>query len=189
MAIINNLNGERNFEKLVTYTALLLQQNMNYTGLNIYKEYYGVITPVNLPAINIFLKSVDPVRYDANTSVNDCVVSIVVYTDADDSGSGNSAKAKTENLKIIGQINNIFSKRVAYSMLTGHAIQQMRAGSVRFSTPADLKTDVMVLGEQQISITVNETNDEIFTQILQETHSQLNGDLDIDVPIVLSGTV
>lgn len=189
MITVNNLNGERNFEKLTLFVSQLLQQNLNLSfNVSLYREHYGTIEDVNLPAVNIFLKEVDPLRYDANTSVNNCVVSIVVYTKSEDKGVENSLNGKTQGLKIIGQINNIFSKRVSYGGLTGHAIQQMQAGSVRFSTPADLKESRDIIGEQQLLITVNETNDEKFSEILQQTHTQLNGDLDIDVPVVLSGS-
>ena len=189
MITVNNLNGERNFEKLTLFVSQLLQQNLNLSfNVSLYREHYGTIEDVNLPAVNIFLKEVDPLRYDANTSVNNCVVSIVVYTKSENKGVENSLNGKTQGLKIIGQINNIFSKRVAYGGITGHAIQQMQAGSVRFSTPADLKESRDIIGEQQILITVNETNDEKFSEILQQTHTQLNGNLDINVPIVLSGS-
>lgn len=182
--VINNLNGDRNFSKLVDNCATVLANNMSIPGmtLKIFKEVYHAIAEVDMPCINIFLKDVNPVRFDANTSVNECTVAFIVYDSTNDKGTGNSAESKKNVIKIIGQINNIFSKRITYGILSGNVVQSIQPSGIVFSTPEDFNSSQIILGQQEVKFIVTEENDEKYTEKLQQTNTGVNGNIIIVTP-------
>lgn len=171
------LNGTRNFELLTTYVVGVLSANLNVGfPVSIYREYYPTMDENNLPALNVLLKSVDEIRRDSNTTVNQCVVSVIGYSKCSGDGVGNSLKSKTDLLKLMGQVNNIFSKRSSYSMVPNNLIQNIKVENGVFSTPQDYNANQMMLGQQELIITLTESNDDVFSDFLDEVYTEMDVD-------------
>jgi len=174
------LNGTRNFELLTTYVVNILSANLDPGfAVNIYREYYPTMDENNVPALNVLLKSVDEIRRDSNTTVNECVVSVIGYSKCNAQGNANSLKSKTDLLKMIGQVNNIFSKRSSYSMVPDNLIQNIQVTNGLFSTPEDYNANQMMLGQQELIITLAESNDDVFADFLTSTDTVINGNIQI----------
>lgn len=174
------LNGTRNFELITQYVAILLQNNLSPGfPVTIYKEYYPTMDENNVPALNILLKSVDETRRDSNTTVNECVVAIIGYAKCNEQGALNSLKSKTDLLKLMGQINNIFSKRSSYEIVPNNVIQNIRLSGLIFSNPADFNANQMIISQQELNITLTETNDDVFSNFLTTTNTTINEDINV----------
>ena len=186
--IVNNT--PRNYEYLTSYLEVLIAQYVTGFGLNIYSEMYDDIDLSKTPYINIILNSINHVRRTQIDSSNECRVEIIVVSDEIHKGVKNSSKSKRRTLAILGRIENLLNKVLAYELsYSNKIIGEVTVESIGFSSKSVYNASGVVAGAIDVRFLIHEDNENAFVDRLEQIYTELGVGNDDEIKYILDNKI
>lgn len=161
-------NGTRNFERLSEFTAKTIVSKLT-TAVPVYEEFYGDFDISLFPLINVVLQNVENIHRDQEMTVNRCTVNVIVYGDSIENGNSNTRESKKKVMKIIGEIDNIFSKPLAYrNSYIKQVIGNVQTAPIRFGNKEVYNATGAIFSVMDISFDITEQNPDVFEELCLE---------------------